>query len=62
MLSTFFFFYGIGTLIGLVYVFFRYGIPTVIMILKLFWDVLVTWKNAFMEGVTEELARERGNG
>lgn len=54
-------FFGIGVLLGLIYVLIRYGIPLVIGIAGLMLDVLLSWAKVFKEGWDEGLwnTRER---
>ncbi|MCL4514153.1 MAG: hypothetical protein M1379_00940 [Firmicutes bacterium] len=55
-LNVFFFFWGIGALLGLTWVFIRYGIPIFIFVL---WEGVVIAKKAFMDGWNQAEAARR---
>lgn len=52
-LGVFFFFFGIGTLLGLAYVFIRYGIPLLALLFVSIIDVLHAWGGALKESWNE---------
>lgn len=52
-LSIFFFFFGIGALLGLAYVFIRYGIPLIGLIFQTIFLFFKTVFSAFAEGWKE---------
>ncbi|MGE5575802.1 MAG: hypothetical protein ACM3TT_01245 [Syntrophothermus sp.] len=61
-LNVFFFFWGIGALLGLLWVFVRYGIPILAFGVWVLWQGVITAKNAFMEGWEKgkaELAKKK---
>jgi hypothetical protein len=49
-LPVFFVFFGIGAVAGIVYVTIKYLIPLILYCFVSIFEVLKTWKNAFMEG------------
>lgn len=58
-LGTFFFFLGLGMILGFFYVLIRYGIPFALWTIRLFSDIPGIWKKAWLEGVEEAKAASK---
>jgi hypothetical protein len=60
--GTFFFFFGIGTLLALIYAAVRFGPPLLALLLTSIREVAGAWGRAFMEGWDEAGRKSSASG